>query len=117
MNGIGFVFKGPTRIYEEMTTNPKTRRARRRNELQKQKSVLGVAAKKMLMAERAEAWRDVGGFVTDGVLGAHRVRLLESDTYGRSLAVEVDGVPRQARTLRGVARCIAKMVFDNPKVR
>lgn len=94
-----------------MTTNPKKSRCLRFKKLQREKSALGVEAKKRLRVERFEAWWDVGGFVTDGVLGVHRVRLMESDSFGRRLAVCVDGVQRDARTLRGVARCMGEMVF------
>lgn len=94
-----------------MTTNPKRLKPWRRNEIQKTNSAKGVAARKRLRSERAAEWRDVGGFVTDGVLGEHRVRLLASDSYGDRLAVTVDGEHRQARTLRGVLRCMAKMVL------
>lgn len=92
-----------------MTTDPKPRRARRTNDLQKERSRKGVAARARLRMERAAQWRDVGGIVTDGVLGRHNVRLLARDGYPR-LAVTVDGEHRQARTLRGVMRCMAVMV-------
>ena len=94
-----------------MTTNPIIRKARWRNDLQKAKSAAGVAARARLRIERASAWTDVGGFVTDGVLGKHAVRLLASESYGPRLAVAVDGRHRAARTLRGVVRCMANMVF------
>ena len=94
-----------------MTTNPITRKARRRNDYQKAKSAAGVAARARLRMERASAWTDVGGLVTDGVLGKHTVRLLAAESYGPRLAVTVDGRHRDARTLRGVIRCISKMVF------
>lgn len=85
-----------------MTTNPNRRRAVRLKDLQTEKSRKGVEAKRRLMLERAAAWRDVGGLVTDGVLGVHSVRLLASETYGQH---------RQARTLRGLGRCMAKMIY------
>ena len=95
-----------------MTTNPITRKARRRNDYQKAKSAAGVAARERIRMERAGTWTDVGGLSTDGVLGKHSVRLLASEHYGPRLAVTVDGRHRDARTLRGVIRCIALMVFD-----
>ena len=61
------------------------------------------------LAEAAQ-WRDVGGFVTDGILGAHAVRLMAKDDEGKYLAVSVDGAARQSRTFRGVLRCMAEMV-------
>ena len=75
------------------------------------KSRKGVEARRRLMLERSATWRDVGGFITDGVLGVHSVRLLACETYGERLAVTVDGQHRQARTLRGVVRCMAKMII------
>jgi hypothetical protein len=59
---------------------------------------------------RSESLRDVGGFTTDGVLGAHTVRLLAWPGDCNRLAVTVDGQHRQARTLRGLTRCMAAMV-------
>ena len=94
-----------------MTTNPNRRKARRLNDYQKVKSAAGVAARERLRIERASAWKDVGGFVTDGALGKHAVRLLASESYGPRLAVTVDGRHREARTLRGVLRCMSNMVF------
>ena len=55
--------------------------------------------------------RDVGGLITDGCMGAHSVRLLAWPDEARHLAVVVDGEHRQARTLRGVARIVAEMIF------
>ena len=59
---------------------------------------------------RAESLRDVGGFVTDGVLGVHAVRLLAKDDEVKYLAVSVDGQAKASRTYRGVLRCMAEMV-------
>lgn len=95
-----------------MTTNPKPRRARRIKDLQRAKSAKGVAARERLLIEQPATWQDVGGFVTDGVLGAHAVRLLRRDGYGPRLAVTVDGRHRAARTLRGFSRLVAKMLFS-----
>jgi len=67
-------------------------------------------AKERLRTERAESLRDVGGLVTDGCLGAHTIRLLAWPTDDRRLAVIVDGRHKQARTLRGVMRCVAEMI-------
>lgn len=94
-----------------MTTNPRGRKARRRNEIQREKSRKGVEARARLRMERAQAWRDVGGLVTDGVLGCHTVRLLVSESYGPRLAVTVDGVHRPARTMRGIVRRMGVMVW------
>jgi hypothetical protein len=94
-----------------MATNPRGRKARRRNDIQREKSRKGVEARARLRRERAEAWRDVGGFVTDGALGRHVVRLLAREGYGPRLAVTVDGEHRDARTLRGVVRRMGIMVW------
>lgn len=58
-----------------------------------------------------EALRDVGGCVTDGCLGDHTIRLLAWPDEDRHYAVTVDGEHRQARTLRGVVRVLAEMVY------
>ena len=56
--------------------------------------------------------RDVGGFVSDGVFGAHSIRCLARENEERWLFVSVDGVARRARTLNGVRRCLAAMVAE-----
>lgn len=95
-----------------MATNPIGRKARRRSDIQREKSRKGVEARARLRIERAKAWKDVGGFVTDGVLGCHRVRLLVCEGYSdHRLAITVDGEHRNARTLRGVGRRMALMLF------
>ena len=68
------------------------------------------AAKERILLETAASMRDVGGFSTDGCLGTHTVRLLAYPDDSRHLAVVVDGKHRQARTLRGVVRCMTEMV-------
>lgn len=95
-----------------MATNPRGRKARRRNDYQRERSPKGVEARRHKRIERSAAWRDVGGFITDGVLGVHKVRLLACDTYGERFAVTVDSQHRQARTLRGFVACIAKMIYQ-----
>jgi len=69
------------------------------------------SAKARRRREAVASWRDVGGFVSDGVLGAHEVRLLCREDYP-ALAVVVDGRARRPRSLRGVVRCLARMVWD-----
>ena len=68
------------------------------------------AAKDRIRMERTAAMRDVGGIVTDGCLGAHVVRLMAFDADEKHLAVVVDGRHRKARTLRGLVRCMARMI-------
>jgi hypothetical protein len=70
----------------------------------------GVRARARKRQERVAEMSDVGGLVTDGCLGEHRIRLLAWPGEERRLAVVVDGRHRQARTLRGVVRCVAEMV-------
>lgn len=72
-------------------------------------------AKDRKRVEAATEWRDVGGLVTDGVLGVHSVRLLASDSFGPVLAVVVDGTQRRPRSLRGVVKCMAEMVYKRMK--
>ena len=68
------------------------------------------AAKDRKRMECTAAMRDVGGFVTDGCLGTHTVRLM-AWADGSHVAVTVDGRDRQARTLRGVVRILAGVIF------
>lgn len=70
------------------------------------------AAKERKRVERAEAMRDVGGLVTDGCLGTHTIRLLAWPGDDRRVAVVVDGQHRQARTMRGVWRCLCRMIVN-----
>lgn len=69
------------------------------------------AAKERNRLARSDSMRDVGGIATDGVLGAHSIRLLAYPGDENRLAVVADGKHREARTLRGVTRCIAEMVW------
>ena len=69
------------------------------------------SAKERIRIELSEQMRDVGGFITDGCLGNHNVRLM-SYPDGERIAVTIDGKHRQARTYRGILRCIATMVSD-----
>ena len=75
-----------------------------------QKCAAMRAAKARRRMEQTAAMRDVGGLVTDGCLGAHTVRLLAWPDDTRRLAVVVDGQHRQARTRRGIVRCVAAMI-------
>ena len=75
------------------------------------RAMKGVATREAKRLANVAAMRDVGGFVTDGCLGTHTVRLLTWPHERRHVAVVVDGQHRQARTLRGVARIVAEMIF------
>lgn len=95
-----------------MTTYPKRTRLRRTRDLQRQRSIAGVATRERNRMAIPHEWRDVGGFATDGVFGAHTVRLMACDQWSDDrLAVVVDGTHRQARTMRGVLRVLAGMVM------
>ena len=89
----------------------------RRRQLEKRKawSRNAHAAKERKRQALADEWRDVGGFVTDGCLGKHTVRLLMSEDYSVShYAVLCDGRVRQPRTRDGVLRCLRDMVSHRP---
>ena len=86
-----------------------TRYARNRRQMLHDRAMRGVEARERKRIEQSPEWRDVGGIVTDGCLGVHTIRLLDRGDE-RHLAVMVDGRHRQARTYRGVLRCVARMV-------
>ena len=70
-----------------------------------------VAAKERKRMDRVSAMTDVGGIRTDGILGKHTIRILSYGDEGRHYAITVDGEHRQARTERGILRCMATMIF------
>lgn len=74
------------------------------------RAMAGVAARERKRLAYAESLRDCGGIATDGCLGAHTIRLLAYPDSPRAVAVVFDGQHRRPRTLRGVLRCIAKMI-------
>ena len=69
------------------------------------------AAKNRKRMEFGSTMHDVGGIATDGILGAHSIRFLSYGDAEPRYAVTVDGEHRQARTLRGIIRQMARMVF------
>ena len=73
------------------------------------------AAKARKRMEFGSTMLDVGGITTDGLLGAHSIRLRSYGDGGNHYAITVDGEHRQARTERGIIRCIAKMVYGRVK--
>jgi len=81
---------------------------RRQNVLRKCANMRAAKERKRLA--EAKAMRDVGGFVTDGCLGSHAVRLLAYTEDAPYLAIMVDGQARRPRTYRGIMRCMALMV-------
>ena len=72
-------------------------------------------AKARKRMERGSTLVDCGGFTTDGILGAHAVRILSCGDDGDHFAITVDGEHRLARTERGILRCIAKMICARVK--
>lgn len=69
------------------------------------------AAKERKRMEFGAALRDVGGITTDGLFGAHSIRLLSYGDGRRHYAITVDGEHRQARTERGILRCLSRMLL------
>jgi len=69
------------------------------------------ATKERKRMERVSAMTDVGGITTDGILGDHSIRILSYGDEGRHYAITVDGEHRQARTERGILRCVTQMIF------
>lgn len=88
-----------------------TRYQHNRKKMLRERAMRGVAARERNRVVQVAAMRDVGGFVTDGCLGAHTVRLLAYPGDELRLAVMVDGKHRQPRTLRGIVRCLAEMMI------
>ena len=69
------------------------------------------AAKERKRMEFGSTLHDCGGFTTDGIFGSHSIRVLSYGDGGRHYAITVDGEHRQARTERGILRCVAQMIF------
>ena len=83
----------------------------KRLEAKRKRCVEMRAAKERKRMERVSAMTDVGGITTDGILGKHFIRILSYGDGGRHYAITVDGEHRQARTERGILRCVAQMIF------
>jgi len=75
------------------------------------RAMAGVSARRRKRMEFSSTMLDVGGITTDGLLGAHSIRLLSYGDGGNHYAITVDGEHRQARTERGIIRCLARMVY------
>lgn len=69
------------------------------------------AAKERKRMEFGSTLHDVGGITTDGLFGAHSIRLLSYNDGEPHYAITVDGEHRQALTERGILRCMARMLF------
>ena len=80
-------------------------------ELKRRRCAAMRAAKERKRIERTLAMLDVGGITTDGIFGAHKIRLLSYGDGEPHYAITVDGEHRTARTERGILRLIAKMVY------
>lgn len=80
-----------------------------------ERSRKGVEAKERKRRIEAAQWHDVGGFVTDGILGKHNIRLLAKDDEDRWMAIEVDGIAKRPRTMAGIKRCMAEMLWGKVK--
>lgn len=64
------------------------------------------------MAEVGEM-TEIGTIYTSGVFGAHSIHALaRSDRDERWLYIVCDHQAKRPRTLRGVLRCLAKMVYE-----
>ena len=68
------------------------------------------AAKERKRMAEAESLEPVGGLTTWGCLGKHEITLLVYPADNTHYAIMVDGNHRRARTLRGVYRCITRMI-------
>lgn len=92
-----------------------TRYMHNRKKMLRERSMRGVAARERKRMAESVALQEVGGFVTWGNLGMHDVRLLAYPD-GDRLAVVVDGRHKQARTFRGIVRCVAQMILKGTKL-
>lgn len=68
------------------------------------------SAKARKRMEFGSTMHDCGGFTSNGIFGQHAIRILSYGDGGNHYAVTVDGEHRQARTERGILRCLAKMI-------
>ena len=79
------------------------------------RAMKGVEARRKKRMEFGSTMHDVGGFKTDGLMGEHVVRILSYGDAEPHYAITVDGEHRQARTERGIIRCIARMICRKVK--
>lgn len=79
------------------------------------RAMAGVEARRRKRMEFGSTMLDIGGITTDGLFGAHSIRLLSYGDGEPHYAITVDGEHRQARTERGIIRCIAKMICKRVK--
>lgn len=87
----------------------------RQKERKRARAMAGVEARRRKRMEFGSTMLDIGGITTDGLFGAHSIRLLSYGDGEPHYAITVDGEHRQARTERGIIRCIAKMICKRVK--
>ena len=92
----------------------KSLRAKRLEAKRKRCASMRAAKESKRMAFGA-TMHDVGGITTDGIFGAHKIRLLSYGDGEPHYAITVDGEHRQARTERGVLRLLARMAYGKMK--
>lgn len=83
----------------------------RQKERKHARAMAGVEARRRKRMEFAATMPDVGGITTDGLFGAHSIRLLSYGDGEPHYAIKVDDEHRQARTERGIIRILAKMIY------
>jgi hypothetical protein len=83
----------------------------RQKERKHARAMSGVEARHRKRMEFGATLHDVGGITTDGLFGAHSIRLLSYGDEDPHYAITVDGEHRTARTERGILRLIAEMVY------
>lgn len=83
----------------------------RKKERKRASAMAGVEARRRKRMEFGSTMHDVGGITTDGLFGAHSIRLLSYGDAEPHYAIVVDGEHRLARTERGILRCVAQMVY------
>ena len=83
----------------------------RQKERKHARAMACVEARRRKRMEFGSKLRDVGGIATDGLFGAHSIRILSYGDGEPHYAITVDGEHRQARTERGILRVLARMIY------
>ena len=83
----------------------------RQKERKHARAMAGVSARRRKRMEFGFTMHDVGGITTDGLFGEHKIRFLSYGDAEPHYAITVDVEHRQAQTLRGIIRQMARMVF------
>jgi hypothetical protein len=86
---------------------------RKRREIQRQRSALGVAARQRKRLELAEPMRVVAEVRTSGSLGDHHIELLSGEGTGPTVWVRFDGEIRRPRTARGFVSLLGRWVWKS----